>query len=133
MNRREARELAFVLLFEHSFSPETTVREILQNAGEARDVQEDAFAIELAEGTVSNLQAVDAKISEFSLKWSKDRLSRVALSLLRLAVYEVLLRDDIPVSVSINEAVELAKKYAGTEDAAFINGVLGGIVRAQTV
>lgn len=133
MNRREARELAFVLLFEHSFSPASTVRDILENAGEARDVQEDAFAVELAEGTVANLQTIDQKISEFSLKWSKDRISRVALSLLRLAVYEVLLREDIPVSVSINEAVELAKKYAGAEDASFINGVLGGIVRAQTV
>ena len=133
MNRREARELAFVLLFEHSFSPASTVREILQNAGEAREVQADAFAVELAEGTVGNLQIIDQKISEFSLKWNKDRLSRVALSLLRLALYEVMLRDDIPVSVSINEAVELAKKYAGPDDASFINGVLGGIVRAQTV
>lgn len=133
MNRRQARELAFVLLFEHSFSPASTIRDILQNAGEARDVQEDAFAVELAEGTVAHLQDIDQKISEFSLKWNKDRLSRVSLALLRLAVYEVLLREDIPVSVSINEAIELAKKYAGTEDASFINGVLGGIVRAQTV
>lgn len=133
MNRRQARELAFVLLFEQTFSPTSTIRELLENAGEARDVQQDDFAVELAEGAVQNLQVIDQKITEFSLKWSKDRLSRVSLAVMRLAVYEMLYREDIPVSVSINEAVELAKKYAGTEDAAFINGVLGGIVRAQSV
>ena len=76
------------------------------------------------------LQKIDALIEEHSHKWKTTRLSRVALSVLRLAVYELMYCEDIPVSVSINEAVELAKSYAGEEDASFINGVLGGIVRA---
>ena len=63
------------------------------------------------------------------MKWSKERISRVALAIMRLAVYEMLYVDDIPVSVSINEAVELAKKYGGDEDSSFVNGVLGGISR----
>ena len=129
MTRREARELAFILLFEKLFS-ENTVREILQNAGEARDVEEDAFALSLAEGTEAQLPEIDAHITAHSRNWSKDRLSRVALSIMRLAVYEMLFVEDIPVSVSINEAVELAKKYGGDEDASFINGVLGGIARS---
>ena len=126
MTRREARELAFVLIFEKLFS-EDTVREILHNAGEARE--EDAFALSLAEGAEARLQDIDARITAHSRNWNKERISRVALSIMRLAVYEMLFVEDIPVSVSINEAVELAKKYGGDEDASFINGVLGGIAR----
>lgn len=128
MTRREARELAFILLFERSFT-ESTVRELLVNAGEARDVEENAFSLSLAEGAEAHLSEIDEMISAHSLKWSKGRISRVALAILRLAVYEMLYVEDIPVSVSINEAVELAKKYGGDEDSSFINGVLGGISR----
>ncbi|MBR7092980.1 MAG: transcription antitermination factor NusB [Clostridia bacterium] len=131
MNRREARELAFVLLFEQTFSPQTAIGDILQVAGEARGVEEDGFALSLAQGTAEHLEDIDAKISAYSVNWNKDRLSRVALSLLRLCVYEIFYRDDIPVSVSINEAVELAKTYGGADDASFVNGVLGGIARAD--
>lgn len=128
MTRHEARELAFVLLFEKSFS-DYPVRDIIKNAGEARDVQSDAFALSLAEGTQEHMEAIDEKIYAHSHKWSKGRISRVAMAIMRLAVYEMLYVEDIPVSVSINEAVELAKKYGGDEDSAFINGVLGGITR----
>lgn len=128
MTRHEARELAFVLLFEKTFS-DYTVQEILENAGEARDVQADQFAVFLAEGVEEHLAMIDEQIAAHSHKWSKDRISRVAISIMRLAVFEMLFVEDIPVSVSINEAVELAKKYGGDEDSAFINGVLGGIAR----
>ena len=70
-------------------------------------------------------------ISANAHNWSRERLSRVALSILRLAIYEMQYVDDIPVSVSINEAVELAKCYGGDADASFINGVLGGIARRR--
>lgn len=128
MTRREARELAFVLLFERSFSGET-IAEILENAGEARDITGDAFAVSLAEGAVAHENEIDELISAFAHNWSRDRLSRVTLAILRLAIYEMQWVEDIPVSVSINEAVELAKQYGGETDAAFINGVLGGIAR----
>lgn len=128
MTRHEARELAFILLFEKLFS-EDTIREILESAGEARDVEEDAFALSLAEGTEQHLTEIDRLITAHSLKWNKERISRVALSIMRLAVYEMEYEQDIPVSVSINEAVELAKVYGGDEDPSFINGVLGGIAR----
>ena len=128
MTRRESRELAFVLLFEKSFS-DATLDEILENAGEAREIVRDAFAMSLTEGVLTHTDEIDERISEFSHKWSKDRLSRVALSILRLAIYEMLWEHSIPISVSINEAVELAKRYGGDADASFINGVLGGIAR----
>lgn len=128
MTRREARELAFVLLFEKSFS-DMPLDEILENAGEAREIVKDPFALSLAEGAVMHAEDIDAYITKFSHKWSKDRLSRVALAILRLAVYEMLWENSIPISVSINEAVELAKRYGGDADASFINGVLGGVAR----
>ena len=89
----------------------------------------DAFALSLAEGAAAHLEEEDTLISAFSRKWNKDRLSRVALSIMRLAIYEMEHEENIPVSVSINEAVELAKKYGGEDDAPFVNGVLGGVAR----
>ena len=128
MTRREARELAFVLLFERSFSNES-IAEILENAGDARDIVADTFAVTLAEGVVEHTDEIDELITANAHNWSRDRISRVALAILRLAVYEMRWIEDIPVSVSINEAVELAKRYGGEADASFVNGVLGGIAR----
>ena len=128
MTRREARELAFVLLFERSFT-DGTIAEILENAGEAREIAADTFAVSLAAGAVEHTEEIDALISENAHNWNRDRLSRVTLAILRLAIYEMRWVDDIPVSVSINEAVELAKRYGGDTDASFINGVLGGVAR----
>ena len=128
MTRHEARELAFILIFEKTFTDDP-VQVILENAGEARNIETDPFAIAAAEGIEQNMETIDDKIYAHSLKWSKGRISHVAMAIMRLAVYEMLYVEDIPVSVSINEAVELAKKYGGDEDASFINGVLGGISR----
>ena len=74
-----------------------------------------------------NSQQIDSVISQHIRGWSLHRLSKVALALLRLAVYEMLFDDSIPTSVSINEAVELAKMYGGKEDAPYINGVLATV------
>ncbi|HHV51280.1 MAG TPA: transcription antitermination factor NusB [Candidatus Avimonas sp.] len=130
MTRREARELAFVLLFEKTFT-DYPIRDIIENAGEARDLVCDEFALMLAEGVDKHIEEIDQAISNQLHKWSKDRLSRVSLSIMRIAVFEMFYCNDIPVSVSINEAVELAKKYGGEDDPAFVNGVLGGIARQK--
>ncbi|MBQ8917258.1 MAG: transcription antitermination factor NusB, partial [Oscillospiraceae bacterium] len=77
-------------------------------------------------------QELDEMITSFSTKWKVERLSRVSRALLRMAVAEILQDDqDVPVSVSINEAVELAKKYGGDDDAPFVNGVLGAFARSR--
>ena len=130
MTRRESREQAFALLFEMTFNDQP-VEELAAAASEARDTPVSAFALTLATGTQAHLAELDEKIAAYSVKWSKERISRVALSVMRLAVYEMLYEDSIPVSVSINEAVELAKKYGGDEDAPFINGILGSISREK--
>ena len=78
-------------------------------------------------GIFDNLSEIDAKITENLRGWKLTRISKVSLSLMRIAVYEMLYMDDIPHSVSINEAVTLAKKYSTQDDSSFINGVLGSI------
>lgn len=128
MTRREARETAFALLFENTFSEEG-IDAVIADAKEAETLTPNDFAVSLAIGTATNMETIDQKIADASHKWSVQRISRVSLSVIRLAAYEILYLDEIPVSVSINEAVELAKKYGGEEEAAFVNGVLGGIVK----
>ncbi|MBQ6848723.1 MAG: transcription antitermination factor NusB [Clostridia bacterium] len=128
MSRRKSREQAFALLFEKSFN-DLPVMDLAEGAQDAREMIIEPFALALAQGAEEKLAEIDARIDEFSHKWSRNRISRVALAVLRLAVYEMLYEEDIPVSVAINEAVELAKKYGGDEDSSFVNGVLGGISR----
>ncbi|MBQ9107002.1 MAG: transcription antitermination factor NusB [Clostridia bacterium] len=129
MKRTEAREQAFLLVFEKSFKDEP-IPEIIEDAKQARDFEEDEFITKLVNGVFKNLEEIDQKISDNCKTWKLQRVSRVGLSLMRLACYEMLFEDSIPVSVSINEAVELAKKFAGTDDSGYINGVLGGIARS---
>lgn len=128
MSRRKSRELAFVLLFERCFD-ETDIAEIIDRAVEARDIEPDDFAIRLAKGADDYRLELDKLIEEHSHRWSKDRLSKVTLSLLRLSLYEMLYVDETPVSIAINEAVELAKKYGDDDEPPFINGVLGAVAR----
>ena len=129
MTRRESRENAFLLLFEQCFHPEP-IEEIAALAAQMRDFETDDFTMQLAGGVNESLDEVDASFEPHLIKWQKNRISKVSLCLLRIAAYEITRLEDIPVSVSINEAVELAKKYAGEEDAAFINGVLGSLARS---
>lgn len=128
MNRREAREQAFVLTFERSINHDT-VDQIIDAAGLSDDVIVDTYAEETALGVERNETALDEKIGSFTRGWTMDRLSRVSLALLRLSIYEMSFGKDVPVSVSINEAVNLAKKYGGAEDAPFVNGVLGSVAK----
>ena len=129
MTRRQAREQAFTLIFEKSFHPEITVEEMISMAVEARYLQTDEFAVLLAKTADEQQPEIDSIIENNEIGWKKDRISRVSLSLLRLALCEMLFIEEVPTNVSINEAVELAKLYASQEDAAFINGVLGAAAR----
>lgn len=129
MTRRQAREQAFTLIFEKSFHPEITVEEMISMAVEARYLQTDEFAVLLSKTADEQQPEIDSIIENNAIGWKKDRISRVSLSLLRLALCEMLFIEEVPTNVSINEAVELAKLYASQEDAAFINGVLGAAAR----
>lgn len=126
MNRTQSREQAFILLFEYSFGLNTP-EEIINLAQEVRGEKISNFTRNLFLGTINNLETIDKNIEEYLKNWDKSRLSRVSLAVLRLAVYEILYSQENPVSVCINEAVELTKKYALQDDASYINGVLSSI------
>lgn len=132
MTRREIREQAFMLLFEKMFNQDSSLQELADFAEDSGLFLCDPFALQLASCAVEHIEEIDTKLSAFSRKWALSRLPRVTLAVLRLAVAEMLYFDEIPVSVSINEAVELAKKYASSEDASFINGILGSVSREKT-
>lgn len=129
MTRRQAREQAFIIIFEKSFQDDLTVEEIIDNAVEAGVLEKENFSESLSKTVYENLEAVDKLIDENLVGWRKDRISKVSASILRLAISEILYFTDIPNKVSVNEAVELAKTYAPTDDAAFINGVLSSVLK----
>ena len=128
MKRRDARESAFQLIFEKSFQKES-IQELLDQAIDWRALEVDDYARRLVLLTEEHCEELDAGIESFLTRWKLSRLPRVTLTVLRLSFCELLYFPDIPVRVSINEAVELAKKYATEEDASYINGVLGTFVR----
>lgn len=126
MKRHEMRKSAFILVFEKIFIDDT-IDDIIQNAEDS-----ELFAVSkdcrvLFEKTVANTENIDELISENLVGWNISRISKVSLAILRLAICEMLFCEDVPVSVAINEAVELAKEFTTPEDANFINGVLGSI------
>ena len=128
MTRRESRENAFIIAFEKLFRDDE-IEEIISAAGEAGDFETDEFCERAAVGVFEHIEELDKLISEKSSGWKIDRLSSVALTAARLALYEILYESEIPESVSINEAVELCKKYGTEGDAPYVNGMLGTIVR----
>lgn len=129
ISRRKAREQAFILIFEKLFNDDMTTEQIVSNAVEAEVMEPDEFALLLVGSVDENRNTIDEKINENLKGWTMDRISKVSVALLRLAIAEILFFDDIPSSVSINEAVELAKIYAPNDDASFINGLLGSVVK----
>ncbi len=129
MTRHESRELAFILVFEKSFQQETTIIELIENALELELFPQNAFAENLARKVYENIDDIDKLIDENLVRWSAKRISKASRAILRLSVCELLYSLDLPVGVIINEAVEIAKKYATTEDASYINGVLGSIAK----
>ena len=126
MTRKEEREQAFTLIFESLFGNEKSDLTQLysENVEEISD-----YALMLFNGVNEKEEELDSVISKYSKGWKISRISKVNVAILRLAVYELKYVDEVPQSVSINEAVELAKKYSSKEDSAFINGLLGSVVR----
>ena len=134
MTRKEAREIAFAIVFESSFHSEG-LDYILENAAEGRDLTlpEGSFAKELARITIEKRDEIDEIISSCSNHWKLGRMAKATLAILRISVCEIYnFSAEVPASVSINEAVELAKIYCGDEDPAFINGVLGAVYKKKT-
>ncbi len=135
MTRTEAREQAFLILFDQIFNEDSTIEEIIRSASETELIKINTFAQNLLSLWEANKEQIDTVISENLTKWKINRLPKVSLAILRLAVAEIMYVDDVPDGVSVNEAVELAKKYGETHenraDYSFINGVLGSVVKSK--
>ena len=129
MTRKQAREEAFILVFEKEFN-DNGIEDILEAAAEARDRVPDDYINTVFKGVYEHLEELDSLISESSVGWNIKRISKTALCIMRLAIFEMKFVSDIPVSVSINEAVELCKKYATENDASFVNGILSTVAKA---
>lgn len=126
--RRRSRELSLKVLFHLEFSeddPAAAFDLVCDDFGASEDVK--PFSKELLLGVCVHLRELDGLIGKASKNWRLERIAKVDRSILRLAVYELLYRDDIPPRVSINEAVDLGKKFGTEESGAFINGILDKI------
>lgn len=129
MKRRELREHVFQLLFRIEFYEDTEMTdqmkmffediEMVTVVGKDKEYIENKY-----DDIISKLEEIDAFINGIAEGWKTNRMGKVDLTLIRLAVYEMKYDDEVPVSVAINEAVELAKKFGGDESPAFINGIL---------
>lgn len=129
MTRHESRELAFILVFEKSFQQETGIIELIEYALELELFPTNAFAENLAKRVFEHIEDIDKLIDENLVGWSAKRISKVSRAVLRVAVCELLYSEKIPVGVAINEAVEITKKYGSSDDASYVNGVLGAIAK----
>lgn len=134
MKRRELREHIFELLFRIEFnSSEEMSEQIRLFFADMEELQEkdQSYMEEKFSHIVERLPELDREIEGTAKGWKLSRMSRVDLTILRLAVYEMEFDDDVPVGVAINEAVELAKKFGGDDSPAFINGILGKIGKKE--
>ncbi len=150
MSRRDSREAAVKIVFQNMFTDSRLSISDSQDQGggslsDAKDcsemidvyydsISEDREAAldrvyiqNVLEGVIEHVSEIDRYVMKYSKDWTIDRMSKMDLAIMRVAIFEILFRDDIPVSVSINEAVELAKKYSHKDAGSFINGILGSV------
>lgn len=137
MSRRFAREAAMCLFFEYSitnkFESETleTMRDVFEEEGMV--LTDRSYITRLIAVFQKNQEEIDAVINQFSRAWNTDRIAKIDLSILRIAFTEILHMPDIPEKVSVNEAIELAKKYSTANSPRFINGLLGAYLKEEAV
>ncbi len=130
MTRSEIRECAFLLLFQMEFN-DCGLPELAEACEEAFGLVTDNAAFSIVNGVRENMSELDGAIAEYSKTRSVGRIAKINLTILRIAVYEMVYCDNIPPKVAINEAIELSKKYSGENDKVFISGLLGSFYRAN--
>lgn len=147
MSRKLAREVAFKVVFSNNFqfededNKEQLINNIIEdeelaalenskNNGDEISNEDKKYIEQVTKGIAEKIDELDEKIKPYLKGWTMDRIGKTDLAILRLAVYEIFYREDIPYKVSINEAVELAKVFCDEGSPAFINGVLAGVVNS---
>ena len=147
MTRGNARELAVHLIYSQSFTgdePAQVVsarldKEYYEKLSVENDVYEDRpsraqlrYIDNVVTGVSNRADDLNAEIQKYSIGWDVSRISRLARSIMQLAIYEILYVEDVPTGVAVSEAVRLAKKYDGDDTGAFVNGILGSFSRSLT-
>lgn len=131
MKRRRAREYALQILFQIDFKSQEVSRNDFEgfwlDKNESEDVRK--FTEELVRGTIERLDEIDSRLEKVAENWVLKRMAAVDRNILRFAAFEILYRKDIPPAVTINEAVEIAKKFSSSEAAPFINGILDKLAK----
>ena len=145
MTRGNARELAVHLIYGREFTgeePESVVavrlnREYYQNLSAVHEVYEERpskaqmnYIDKVVSGVANRQEELNAIIQKFSIGWDVTRISRLARSVMQLAIFEILYVEDVPTGVAISEAVRLVKKYDGNDTGSFVNGILGSFGRS---
>ncbi|AKN34028.1 antitermination protein NusB [Clostridium carboxidivorans P7] len=155
MNRRKSRELVMKLLFQMTINKED-FKDVVANLKENIELDKSElqitgiegkneidpenidlkdidmeYVIRVLKGVQENKESIDSAIEKHLINWKLNRLSKLDVAILRVCTYEFLYEDNIPKNVSINEAIELAKRYSGDKSAAFINGVLGSMIKEK--
>lgn len=134
--RRTARERALQALYQIESTPSLSPRDALESAWSASseegpmDAQAQSFALQLVEGVLRELKVLDKLIEDHSHNWRVDRMSRIDRNVLRLGVYELKFAADIPRKVTLNEAVELGKRFGTEASSAFVNGLLDRVAQS---
>ncbi|MBQ6146007.1 MAG: transcription antitermination factor NusB [Clostridia bacterium] len=133
MDRSLAREIAMKMLYAASCGGEESMNEVLEQSEQADTLSgaDKTFLENLVSGVRERQEELDAIVGQYAQGWALNRLARVDLTILRMAVYEILYMPEVPVGASINEAVELSKRFCEDKSSGFINGILGSVARAH--
>ena len=132
MSRTTAREVAMMMHFSNLLGGEDTPEHVCEKAELLGTLDEEdlLYVNQMLDGVGAHTEEIDEFVSKYSKDWMIDRIARVDLSILRIAIYEMLYRkEDVPTAAAINEAVELAKRYGGERSYAFVNGILGSVAK----
>ncbi|QNU65509.1 transcription antitermination factor NusB [Ruminiclostridium herbifermentans] len=130
MGRRASRETAMKLLYQMEIQKSDKSEQIEMALEDGNFTENDQKYIRsIIDGVNEKINIIDSIIEKNAMGWKINRLSKIDLSILRIGIYEILYREDIPFSVSVNEAVELAKKYSNEDAGSFVNGLLGKVTK----
>lgn len=134
-NRTNARVWAMKLLFQYSFTHDSIddIMATAQSFEEFEPYSEDPYVFDVVKKTIDNVESIDEAIASCTSDtgWNKNRIPKLTLTIMRLSIAEMRYRDDIPMSVSINEAIELAKEYDYEKAPPFVNGVLNAVAKKE--
>ena len=133
MGRKKARDKAFKCIYQLEFMDDKNVEKLLEYCYDENQNtdNEKEYIQKVVNGVVENLSIIDDNILKNLKNWTINRIAKIDLAILRLAIYEILYLEDIPAKVSVNEAVELAKEYGGTDSKSFVNGLLAKIIEGK--